>query len=84
MDWVLEAVVEQLDIKEKVYQSILPHLKDSAILTSNTSGIPLKDLTALLPDDLKQRFMITHFFNPPRYMQLLELVRGERTSDSTY
>ena len=84
VDWVLEAVVEQLDIKEKVYQSILPHLKDSAILTSNTSGIPLKDLTALLPDDLKQRFMITHFFNPPRYMQLLELVRGERTSDSTY
>jgi len=84
VDWILEAVVERLDIKEKVYQSLLPHLKDTAILTSNTSGIPLSDLTATLPDDVKQRFMITHFFNPPRYMQLLELVRGKETSDNTY
>ena len=84
VDWVLEAVVERLDIKEKVYNNLLPHLKDTAILTSNTSGIPLTDLTSSLPDDVKQRFMITHFFNPPRYMQLLELVRGEQTSDKTY
>lgn len=84
VDWVLEVVVERLDIKEKVYQNILPHLKESAILTSNTSGIPLTDLTGTLPDNVKQRFMITHFFNPPRYMQLLELVRGEHTSDETY
>ena len=84
VDWVLEAVVERLDIKEKVYNNLLPHLKDTAILTSNTSGIPLTDLTSSLPDDVKQRFMITHFFNPPRYMQLLELVRGEQTSDETY
>jgi 3-hydroxyacyl-CoA dehydrogenase len=84
VDWVLEAVVERLDIKEKVYNNLLPHLKDTAILTSNTSGIPLTDLTSSLPDDVKQRFMITHFFNPPRYMQLLELVRGELTSDETY
>ncbi|HJN97863.1 MAG TPA: 3-hydroxyacyl-CoA dehydrogenase/enoyl-CoA hydratase family protein, partial [Candidatus Marinimicrobia bacterium] len=66
------------------YNNLLPHLKDTAILTSNTSGIPLTDLTSSLPDDVKQRFMITHFFNPPRYMQLLELVRGEQTSDETY
>ena len=84
VDWVLEAVVERLDIKEKVYNSLLPHLKDTAILSSNTSGIRLADLTASLPDDLKKRFMITHFFNPPRYMQLLELVRGELTTDDTY
>ena len=84
VDWVLEAVVERLDIKEKVYNNLLPHLKDTAILTSNTSGIPLTDLTSSLPDGVKQRFMITHFFNPPRYMQLLELVRGEHTSDETY
>ncbi|MBT3179497.1 MAG: hypothetical protein HOB40_07535 [Candidatus Marinimicrobia bacterium] len=84
VDWILEAVVERLDIKEQVYNNLLPHLKNTAILTSNTSGIPLADLTATLPDDLKQRFMITHFFNPPRYMQLLELVRGEQTSDDTY
>jgi 3-hydroxyacyl-CoA dehydrogenase len=76
--------VERLDIKEQVYNNLLPHLKDTAILTSNTSGIPLTDLTSSLPDDVKQRFMITHFFNPPRYMQLLELVRGEQTSDETY
>ncbi len=84
MDWVLEAVVERLDIKEQVYNNLLPHLKDTAILTSNTSGIPLTDLTSSLSDGVKQRFMITHFFNPPRYMQLLELVRGEQTSDETY
>lgn len=84
VDWILEAVVERLDIKEQVYNNLLPHLKDTAILTSNTSGIPLTDLTSSLPDDVKQRFMITHFFNPPRYMQLLELVRGEQTSDETY
>jgi 3-hydroxyacyl-CoA dehydrogenase len=84
VDWILEAVVERLDIKEKVYSSLVPHLKETAILTSNTSGIPLADLTASLPDDVKKRFMITHFFNPPRYMQLLELVSGEQTSDDTY
>ena len=83
VDWVLEAVVERLDIKESVYQSLLHHLKESAILTSNTSGIPLNDLTKSLPDEVKQRFMITHFFNPPRSMQLLELVRGNETSDET-
>ena len=84
VDWVLEAVVERLDIKESVYQSLLPHLKEAAILTSNTSGIPLNDLTKSLPVEVRQRFMITHFFNPPRYMQLLELVRGNETSDETY
>ena len=84
VDWVLEAVVERLDIKEKVYADLLPHLKKTAILTSNTSGIPLADLSHSLTEDVKERFMITHFFNPPRYMQLLELVRGEHTSDDTY
>ncbi len=84
VDWVLEAVVERLDIKDAIYQKLLPHLKDTAILTSNTSGIPLQELTKNLPDNLKERFMITHFFNPPRYMQLLELVRGDETSNNTY
>jgi len=84
VDWILEAVVERLDVKEQVYKNLLPHITNTAILTSNTSGIPLSDLTDSLPDDVKKRFMITHFFNPPRYMQLLELVRGEQTSDETY
>ena len=84
VDWVIEVVVERLDIKETIYQKLLPHLKKKAILTSNTSGIPLQDLTKNLPDNVKERFMITHFFNPPRYMQLLELVRGKATTDETY
>jgi len=84
VDWVIEVVVERLDIKETIYQKLLPHLKKKAILTSNTSGIPLQDLTKNLPDNVKERFMITHFFNPPRYMQLLELVRGKETTDDTY
>ena len=82
VDWVLEAVVERLDIKEQVYNNLLPHLKDTAILTSNTSGIPLTDLTSSLPDDVKQRFMITHFFNPPRYMKLVEIISSEKTDMS--
>jgi 3-hydroxyacyl-CoA dehydrogenase len=84
MDWVIEVVVERLDIKETIYRKLLPYLKKKAILTSNTSGIPLQDLTKNLPDNVKERFMITHFFNPPRYMQLLELVRGKETTDETY
>ncbi len=84
VDWVLEAVVERLDIKEKVYDNLLTHLKKNTILTSNTSGIPLKDLSASLPQEVRERFMITHFFNPPRYMQLLELIKGDETSDETY
>lgn len=83
-DWILEAVAEKIEIKHKVYKAIIPHLKKTAILTSNTSGIPLKDLINVLSKDLKKRFMITHFFNPPRYMYLLELVKGEHTADDVY
>ena len=84
VDLVIEAVAERLDIKHAVYNNIVSHLKESVILTSNTSGIPLEDLTKVLPDNLKKRFMITHFFNPPRYMHLLELVKGPNTDDSVY
>ncbi len=84
VDLVIEAVAERLDIKHAVYNNIVPHLKESVILTSNTSGIPLGDLTTVLPDHLKKRFMITHFFNPPRYMRLLELVKGPETDDAVY
>ena len=84
VDLVIEAVAERLDIKHAVYTNILPHLKESVILTSNTSGIPLEELTKVLPDTLKKRFMITHFFNPPRYMHLLELVKGQNTEINVY
>ena len=83
-DWVLEAVAENLDIKLKVYDILLPYLKDSAILTTNTSGITLKELSQNFSLKLKNRFMVTHFFNPPRYMRLLELVKSKDTSPETY
>ena len=83
-DWVLEAVAENLDIKLKVYERLLPFLKNSAILTTNTSGITLEELSQNFSLNLKNRFMVSHFFNPPRYMHLLELVSGAETSIDTY
>lgn len=80
-DWVAEAVVERLDIKHQLYAQLVAHLRDDAILTSNTSTIPITLLTEGMSDGLKQRFAITHFFNPVRFMRLLELVRGEHTTD---
>ncbi len=84
VDWVLEAVAERLDIKEKVFGNIAPYLKDTAIISSNTSGIPLADLVGTLPEKFRGRFLITHFFNPPRYMRLLELVKGVETDQEVY
>ena len=84
VDLVIEAVAENLEIKHTVYKNIIPHLKDSVIMSSNTSGIPLEDLITVLPENLKSRFLITHFFNPPRYMRLLELVKGSKTDKSVY
>jgi len=84
VDWVLEAVAERLDIKEKVFGNIAPYLKDTVIISSNTSGIPLADLVGTLPEKFRSRFIITHFFNPPRYMRLLELVKGVETDQGVY
>ncbi|MEC8689045.1 MAG: 3-hydroxyacyl-CoA dehydrogenase NAD-binding domain-containing protein, partial [Candidatus Neomarinimicrobiota bacterium] len=70
-DLVIEAVAENIEIKHSVYKNILPHLRDDVIISSNTSGIPLADLIKVFPESLQARFLITHFFNPPRYMRLL-------------
>lgn len=78
-DWIIEGVVERLDIKQKVFERIIPHLKETAIISSNTSGLSLKEMSAVLPDHLKKRFLITHFFNPPRYMHLLEIITDDET-----
>jgi len=79
-DWVAEAVVERLDIKKVLYQRIHDACHDQAIITSNTSTIPIHLLVEDMPQAFRQRFAITHFFNPVRYMRLLELVRGEDTA----
>jgi len=73
-DWILEAVVEKLDIKRSLFEKIAPHLKDGAIITTNTSGLSITDMAASLPEALRPRFLGTHFFNPPRYLHLLELI----------
>ncbi len=78
-DWIIEVVVEDLKIKHKTYETLRTHKKKGAIISSNTSTIPLHKLVEGQPDEFKQDFMITHFFNPPRYMRLLELVVGEHT-----
>jgi 3-hydroxyacyl-CoA dehydrogenase len=78
-DWIIEVVVERLDIKQALYQKIQEHRKQDSIVSSNTSTLPLQMLTEGQSKEFKQDFMITHFFNPPRYMRLLEIVVGEDT-----
>ncbi|MCP4302424.1 MAG: acetoacetyl-CoA reductase [Gammaproteobacteria bacterium] len=78
-DWVAEAVVERLDIKKDLYRRIDSVCHDQAIITSNTSTIPIRLLVEDMPLQFRRRFAITHFFNPVRFMRLLELVRGEDT-----
>ncbi|MDH3198086.1 MAG: 3-hydroxyacyl-CoA dehydrogenase NAD-binding domain-containing protein [Candidatus Krumholzibacteria bacterium] len=73
-DWVLEAVVERLDVKRDLFTRMAPHLKEDAIVTTNTSGLSVTEMAAALPEALRGRFLGTHFFNPPRYLHLLELV----------
>ena len=73
-DWVVEAVVERIDIKHEIYSKIQAVRKPESIISSNTSTIPLKILSANMSDDMKKNFCITHFFNPVRYMALLEIV----------
>ena len=76
-DWVVEAVVEKIDIKHNIYEKIFKSRKPGAIVSSNTSSIPIKILSEKLTNDEKKDFCITHFFNPVRYMGLLEIVKNE-------
>jgi len=78
-DWVAEAVVERLDIKKDLYRRLDSVCHERAIITSNTSTIPIRLLVEDMPLQFRRRFAITHFFNPVRFMRLLELVRGEDT-----
>ncbi len=78
-DWIIEAVIERLDVKQALYGKIAKVRKPGSVVSSNTSTIPLRDLVAEQADAFAADFMITHFFNPPRYMRLLEITAGDKT-----
>ena len=78
-DWIVEVVVERLDIKRSLFEKVEKIKKPGAVVTTNTSGIPLQDITKGFSAEFRQHFMGTHFFNPVRYMHLLELIPGEDT-----
>ena len=79
VDWVIEAVIEDLTIKKSLYQKLEKVCQPQTIISSNTSTLPLAQLLDGFSADFQSRFMITHFFNPPRYMRLLELVSSSKT-----
>ncbi|MDI9818862.1 MULTISPECIES: 3-hydroxyacyl-CoA dehydrogenase/enoyl-CoA hydratase family protein [unclassified Legionella] len=79
-DLIIEAIAERLDWKEELYQKISPHLGKDAILVSNTSGLSINTLCNVLPAAHRERFCGVHFFNPPRYMHLAELIPANTTS----
>jgi len=81
-DWIIEVVTERLDIKKQIYTEVEKYRKDSTLITSNTSGIPMKMLIDGRSDDFKHHFCGTHFFNPPRYLRLLEIIPSPETLPS--
>jgi 3-hydroxyacyl-CoA dehydrogenase len=78
-DLVIEAVIEDLEIKQKLFQRIVPFLKGDAILATNTSGLSIAGMSRSLPPEVQKRFAVMHFFNPVRYMHLLEVSGGPNT-----
>ncbi|GEQ85940.1 3-hydroxyacyl-CoA dehydrogenase [Patiriisocius marinistellae] len=80
VDWVIEVVVERLDIKQKVFENLEKHRKPGTLITSNTSGIPIKFMSEGRSEDFQKHFCGTHFFNPPRYLKLFEIIPGPKTS----
>ena len=79
-DLVIEAIIERLDLKQALLEKLEALVRPGTIIASNTSGLRIADMLAGRSDELKRNFMVTHFFNPPRYMKLLELVAGPETS----
>jgi 3-hydroxyacyl-CoA dehydrogenase len=78
-DWIIEAVTENLAIKQEILAKITPFLKPGVILTTNTSGLPVASIAERLPSELRRSWFGTHFFNPPRYMRLLEIIPTPET-----
>ncbi len=83
VDWIIEVVVERLDIKKQVFESVEKHRKPGTLISSNTSGIPIHLMAEGRSEDFQQHFMGTHFFNPARYLRLLELIPGPKTNQET-
>ena len=81
-DWICEAVVEKVEIKRSIFKKIEEHRKDGSIVSSNTSGIPLRDIVENMPDRMLKDVCITHFFNPVKVMKLCELVPSIKTDQN--
>jgi len=81
-DWIIEVVAENLDIKRNLLARVAPFRKPGAIVTTNTSGLPVHLIAEAMPEDFQQHWAGTHFFNPPRYLKLVELIPGPKTSSS--
>lgn len=79
-DWIIEVIVERLDIKQQLFEKVEQHRKPGTFITTNTSGIPIHMLSAGRSEDFRKHFCGTHFFNPPRYLQLLEIIPGPDTA----
>ena len=81
-DWIIEVVVERLDIKKAIFSEVEKYRKPGTLITSNTSGIPIHLMAEGRSDDFKKHFCGTHFFNPPRYLRLLEIIPTEFTDQA--
>jgi 3-hydroxyacyl-CoA dehydrogenase len=79
-DWIVEVVIERLDIKQQVFENVEKYRKPGTLITTNTSGIPIQMMLDGRSDDFKAHFCGTHFFNPPRYLQLLEIIPSQSTN----
>jgi 3-hydroxyacyl-CoA dehydrogenase len=83
-DWIVEVVVERLDIKQRVFEMVEKHRKPGSVISSNTSGLSVAAMAEGRSDDFRRHFMVTHFFNPVRYMRLLEMVPCEDTDRALF
>lgn len=79
VDWVIEAVIENLQVKQELFAKVAKVVKPHCIVSTNTSGIRIEDISTGFSKELKERFLGTHFFNPPRYMKLMEIIPGKET-----
>lgn len=82
VDWIIEVVTEKLEIKQQVFDQVEKHRKEGTLVSSNTSGIPIHLMSKDRSEDFQQHFCGTHFFNPPRYLRLLEIIPGPKTSSA--